>query len=58
MSTMNSSDGFAKLKDASSNDGFLIMTLLGDNIENIIDKSSLNIVDVKRIAYQCILRLK
>ena len=55
---MNSSDGFAKLKDASSNDGFLIMTLLGDNIENIIDKSSLNIVDVKRIAYQCILRLK
>ena len=36
MSTMNSSDGFAKIKDNNSNEGFLIMTLLGDNLESIL----------------------
>jgi len=33
---MNSSDGFAKIKDTNSNEGFLIMTLLGDSLELIL----------------------
>jgi len=55
---MQNSDGFARVKDESSEPGCIVMTLLGDNLENIIEKNSINIVDVKRIAYQCLLRLK
>lgn len=34
------------------------MTLLGENLQDIIDRSSLTIIDVKRIAYQCVARLR
>lgn len=34
------------------------MTLLGQNIQEISDKSKFNIIDIKRIAFQCIKRLE
>lgn len=58
MSEMADSDGFAKIKEKSINEDFLIMTLLGSNLETIVEEKQLNIIDVKRIGYQCILRLK
>ena len=39
-------------------EGCLIMSLLGDGLDRIIDRKVMNIVDVKRIGYQCLLRLK
>jgi serine/threonine protein kinase len=58
MSKMETSDGFAKIKDRTNIQDFFIMTLLGENLQNIIEKYTLNVIDVKRIAYQCLLRLK
>lgn len=34
------------------------MTLLGQNLENILQRAQVNVVDMKRIAHQCLLRLK
>lgn len=36
MKEMNSSDGFAKIKEADMNEGFLVMTLLGDSLETVM----------------------
>lgn len=58
MSEMENSDGFAKIKVNDRDNGCLVMTLLGENLQDIIDKSSISLVDMKRIAYQCVLRLK
>lgn len=58
MSKMETSDGFAKIKDRTNIQDFFIMTLLGDNLQSIIEKYTLNVIDMKRIAYQCLLRLK
>lgn len=58
MSKMETSDGFAKLKDRTNNQDFLIMTLLGENLQSIIERYTINVIDMKRIAYQSLLRLK
>ena len=34
------------------------MTLLGDSLEKILERASINLVDMKRIGYQCISRLR
>ncbi len=34
------------------------MTLLGSNLQDVVDKSSITIVDMKRIAFQCVARLR
>lgn len=58
MSELENSDGFAKIKANDKENGCLVMTLLGQNLQDIIDKSSISLVDMKRIAYQCVIRLK
>ena len=59
MMTMNTSDGFAKMKENSDkNNDMIIMSLLGQNLGKIIERGIINVIDMKRIAYQCILRLK
>lgn len=55
---MENSDGFARIKDKGKDNGCLVMTLLGQNLQDIIDKSGISVFDMKRIAYQCIIRLK
>lgn len=55
---MSNSDGFAKVIDRNNKTGCLVMSLLGANLQDIIDQSTLSLVDIKRIAYQCIKRLK
>ena len=37
---------------------YLIMTLLGASLGSLVLKHTLNIIDLKRMAYQCITRLK
>lgn len=34
------------------------MTLLGESLYDVINRSKMSLVDMKRIGYQCILRLK
>ncbi len=34
------------------------MTYLGKNLQEVMDQSGIGLIDMKRIAYQCILRLK
>ena len=59
MQTMNTSSGFAKIKENSDkNSDMIIMTLLGESLGQVCDRSKITVVDVKRIAYQCISRLK
>jgi serine/threonine protein kinase len=58
MMEMQNSDGFARVKDSSTGSGCLVMTLLGESLDDMLNRTTLNTVDMKRIAYQCILRLK
>jgi serine/threonine protein kinase len=58
MSEMENSDGFARVKHKDKDNGCLIMTFLGQNLQDVIDKSPISLIDMKRIAYQCIQRLK
>jgi len=34
------------------------MTLLGESLYDVINRSRMSLIDMKRIGYQCLLRLK
>jgi casein kinase 1, epsilon len=57
MAKMHDSDGFPQIKEQQGQD-YLIMTLLGSSLSEVMQNHQIGIIDMKRIAYQCLLRLK
>ena len=58
MNEMSNSDGFARVKSKDRECGYLAMTFLGENLQDIIDRTTITLIDMKRIAHQCLSRLK
>jgi len=58
MQRMNDSQGFARLNQTNSNDNFIVMTLLGRSLSDILGDKGMSLFDVKRIAYQLIIRMQ
>lgn len=59
MQELSTSQGFARIKkDSEPENNYVVMSLLGKSVGEVLERRDMSVFDMKRIAYQLLGRLQ